>query len=314
MSDVRQPDGVGSRRPGLARTGLLTILAIIMGGCSVTAPRLLVKETGQHFAAGDIIEAKSGQAIGFDRLVEDLKTVEIVYVGERHPDSAHHQIQLKIIQALAENPSMLAIGMEMFDHTYQPVLDRWSAGDLDQEHFLKLVHWYANWRYDFGLYQPILDYVRQHGLRLIGLNIPFSIPPKIAIGGIDSLSPEDKSHLPKHIDTSDPAHRAYVEAIFKLHSIKGRRDFESFYAAQCVWEDAMAETIANHLDQGKMVVLAGNGHIIRKFGIPQRAFSRNGKAFRTIYLAEASEPVELAYADYIWVTPPEARMPARSPH
>jgi uncharacterized iron-regulated protein len=242
--------------------------------------------------------------MGFDRLVDDLRQVQVVYVGERHVDPAHHQIQLKIIQALAEMPEPLAIGMEMFDQTYQSVLDRWSAGDLDQDLFLKQVHWYANWRYDFSLYQPILDYVREHRLQLIGLNIPFHIPPKISIGGLDSLSSEDKGHLPQSIDTSDPAHRSYVEAIFRQHHhIKGRQDFEYFYAAQCVWEDAMAEAIERHLNQGQMVVLAGNGHIIHKFGIPKRAFARNRKAFRTVYLADAGSQVELSFADYIWVTP-----------
>ena len=267
-------------------------------------PKLLVKETGMHFASGAIIDAKSGQAVSFDRLIEDLRQVQIVYVGEQHMDSAHHQIQLKIIQALAETDDSLAIGMEMFDHTYQNVLNRWSAGDLDQTLFLQRVHWYANWGYDYSLYKPILDYVREHHLRLIGLNIPFCIPPKISIGGIDSLSPEEKSHLPKHIDTSDPAHRAYVEAIFRQHHhLKGRRNFEYFYQAQCVWEDAMAEAIANNLNGGTMVVLAGDGHIIHKFGIPNRAFARNGKAFRTVYLAEAGSEVELSDGDYIWVTP-----------
>jgi uncharacterized iron-regulated protein len=281
----------------------ILVLGTLAQGCGVTSPKLLVKEMAQEFSPGAIIDARLGQAIGFDQMLDDLRHVQVVYVGERHVDAAHHQIQLRIIQALADARQPLMIGMEMFDHTYQAVLDRWSAGDLAKELFLKQVHWYANWRYDFALYQPILDFIRQRHLKLVGLNIPFCIPPKIAIGGLESLSPGDRSHLPKRIDTSDPAHRAYIEAIFKLHQVRGQQDFESFYAAQCVWEDAMAEAIADTLHQGAMVVLAGNGHIIHKFGIPNRAHARTGKAFRTIYLAEAGSEVELSYADYIWVTP-----------
>jgi len=51
-----------------------------------------------------------------------------------------------------------------------------------------------------------------------------------------------------------------------------------------------------------MVVLAGNGHIQFKYGIPDRAYSRTGISFRTIYTAPAGDVVELAVADYIWVT------------
>jgi hypothetical protein len=50
-------------------------------------------------------------------------------------------------------------------------------------------------------------------------------------------------------------------------------------------------------------VLAGNGHIQFKYGIPDRAFSRTDEAFRTIYPAPVGDVVELDIADYIWVTP-----------
>ena len=53
-----------------------------------------------------------------------------------------------------------------------------------------------------------------------------------------------------------------------------------------------------------MVVLVGNGHIIRKFGIPDRAFDRTGACFRTLLLAPAGSKAKLSFADYIWVTPP----------
>jgi hypothetical protein len=52
-----------------------------------------------------------------------------------------------------------------------------------------------------------------------------------------------------------------------------------------------------------MVVLAGNGHIQFKYGIPDRAYNRTGASFRTIYPAPAGDVVELDIADYIWVTP-----------
>ena len=64
----------------------------------------------------------------------------------------------------------------------------------------------------------------------------------------------------------------------------------------------MAASIARQLGDDVMVVLAGNGHIIYKFGIPDRTYALNGAAFRTIFLAPVGSEVELSYADYIWVT------------
>jgi uncharacterized iron-regulated protein len=57
-----------------------------------------------------------------------------------------------------------------------------------------------------------------------------------------------------------------------------------------------------------MVVLVGNGHIIYKFGVPNRAYKRNGAPFKTIYLAPVGGEAELSWADYLWVTP-ETPMP-----
>lgn len=65
----------------------------------------------------------------------------------------------------------------------------------------------------------------------------------------------------------------------------------------------MAEMISQHLKDDVMVVLAGNGHIQFKYGIPDRAYERTGVSFRTIYPAPAGDEVELDIADYIWVTP-----------
>ena len=176
--------------------------------------------------------------------------------------------------------------------------------------FIEKTHWYANWRFDFDLYRDILEYAKEKGLRIIALNVPFYIPSRIRVGGLASLSEADRMHLPDIIDTTHADHRAYLEEIFNLHAFSGRDTFDFFYEAQCTWEDAMAEAVAENLGSGKMVVLAGNGHIIRKFGIPDRAFARSQAPFKTIYLAPVGDEAELSWADYLWVTP-ETRMPQR---
>jgi uncharacterized iron-regulated protein len=62
----------------------------------------------------------------------------------------------------------------------------------------------------------------------------------------------------------------------------------------------MAESVAMNLGADRMVVLAGNGHIQFKYGIPERAFKRNVVPYRTIYQASADEEVDPSIADYIW--------------
>ena len=263
-----------------------------------------MKDTDELYEPGTIISGKTGRPLGFEELLEDLKSVRIVYIGEAHTDRSHHRTQLEIITALFEATGNLAVGMEMFDFTYQPVLDQWSAGELEETDFLERVHWYANWRYPFGLYRDILETIRQNRMSLVGLNIPFHIPRKVRIGGLESLTESDSRYLPLVIDTDDAAHRAYVEPVFKQHAFHGSANFDYFYEAQCLWEETMAESIVRQMPAGIMVVLAGNGHIVYKFGIPERAFRRNRLPYRTIYLAAAGSEIELSFGDYIWVTPP----------
>ena len=65
----------------------------------------------------------------------------------------------------------------------------------------------------------------------------------------------------------------------------------------------MAAAIAENLKDDVMVVLAGNGHIQFKYGIPDRAHKLTDKAFTTIYTAAlGDDEVEPDIADYIWVT------------
>ena len=296
----------------LCRCVLCCILFILLitCGCALPPKKLTIKDSNKQFKEGTIVSAKTGGPVSFDELIADLKDSRMIYIGETHTLKSHHDIQLKIIRELyGKNPN-LTVGMEMFDRTYQPLLDKWSGGSLDRKTFIGKSHWYANWKYDFELYSDIFEFLRENRIRLIGLNIPFHIPAKIATGGIESLSDDEKKHLPENIDISDVAHREYVENIFRLHRIKGRDDFGNFYMAQCVWDDIMAETANNNLKDGVMVVIAGNGHVLR-YGIPKRAFAGKSLPYRIIFLAQAGTTAGINHVDYIWVTPSDERGPAR---
>ena len=279
----------------------LTIFSFLWG---CTGKPDIVQDTTKAVKADTIISTKTGKSISFDQLMSGLNRHQIVFVGEKHTDSAHHAIQLKIIEAVFKKTPSMRIGMEMFDRSYQEVLDLWSAGVMDEETFLRKVQWYANWRYDFALYRDILQFSKENRIKIVALNIPTYIPSRIRVGGIDSLLDKDKQYLPKEIDTSNSAHRDYVKKVFDQHQFPDRVKFDDFYMAQCVWDEIMAESIAADLGGNTIVVLAGNGHIQYKYGIPDRAARRTGLSFRTLYLVPEGEEIELGIADYIWVTAP----------
>ncbi len=286
----------------LGRCSIGLALIGFLWGCAAKSDTVLIKDTSKVVEANTIVSGQTGKTVSFEEMVEDLNRHQVIFVGENHSRTSDHVIQLKVIQAIFKNNHAIVVGMEMFDRSYQPVLDLWSAGVLDEETFLRKSHWYANWRYDFSLYRDILLFIKQNKIKLTALNIPFHIPARIRVGGIENLSDSDKMYLPKEIDTSNTAHRNFAEAVFAKHNFKSHVNFDDFYMAQCVWDEIMAESVATDLGNNKIIVLTGNGHIQYKYGVPDRAFRRTGASFRTIYPTSVKETVALDVADYIWIT------------
>ncbi len=310
--DCRHVNTISSERTQARRSGLriprlmgCILICLWLAACAAGPKMLKIKEISTSYPPGTIFSTQKKAVVSFAELMADLNTVRVVYAGEQHTNPAHHAIQLKILTALHEQHPGLKVGMEMFDQTYQPVLDQWSAGDLDRKTFIEKVHWYVNWKFDFDLYSGILDYIKANHIPLIGLNIPPCIPPKIAAGGIDNLQKRDKAFLPETLHLSNSGYRDYLQKIFKMHHFMMHSNFENFYVAQNVWDDVMAESVVSHIDDHVMLVLAGNGHLIYGFGIPDRVNQHLAVPYRTILPLPAGESADLDMADYLWVTASE---------
>ncbi|MFO8111709.1 MAG: ChaN family lipoprotein [Desulfosalsimonadaceae bacterium] len=283
----------------------LLLSFLVVSGCAAlrtpdTAP------SAPDYPVDTILDAATGREVSFESMIAELETVPVVYVGETHTNEAHHEIQLRILKALQERrPGNIAVGMEMFARPYQEVLGRWVEGGLSEDAFLRKTHWYANWRHDFSLYRDLLHYIRENRIPLVALNIEFHIPSKIAAGGIDSLLPYQEKQLPQERDLTDEDHREYVRSQYERHTghVADRYAFDDFYAAQVVWDEAMAEAVSRHGKDRSMVVFAGSGHIAQGYGIPERARRRTGLAYRSVIPREKGEPVDFSAGDYIWIMP-----------
>ncbi len=225
--------------------------------------------------------------------------------------------KVDILQALITEGKDVIVAMEMFQRSQQPILDRWSQGILTEDELLKEVQWETTWGIDYSFYQGILDLAREHQFKVLGLNVPKELSRKVARAGIDNLSPEDRNSLPE-MDLKDRDHRRYIRSSYKEHRKGAAKDFEYFYQAQCLWDEAMAETIFDFLKspegEGKTIlVLAGNGHVAFGFGIPKRLYRRVPLPYQTIVLKEWRKGMDEDYffsqtsrplADFLWITQP----------
>jgi uncharacterized iron-regulated protein len=176
------------------------------------------------------------------------------------------------------------------------------------------------------MYRPLFTTARAHNVALVALNAPREVTRKIARGGLDGLSPAERATLPT-LDLGSAAHRKFVRDAFGAHGATMKEAvFERFYTAQVVWDETMADRVAQWLvrngPDARMVVVAGNGHVADRFGIPARAAKRTGRPYLTVVqeVVDPKDPPEddlrtdVRYADFTaWWAPSAPPRPAKAP-
>jgi uncharacterized iron-regulated protein len=260
------------------------------------------------FHRGQVIDLASGKDVSFDRLMDQASSRDVIFVGEIHDDPAHHLIETQILQGLFARDPSLTMAMEFFQQDQQAILDGYTMGDMTEEEFLNRVDWKKTWGYPYFYYRPLMLLAKQHRLKVLALNAPGEIVRKVAREGLSALDAEQRAQLPVDIGLTNEAERAYVRDAYGEHEHGNLQSFQFFYEAQCVWEETMAGHIADYMKdhRQKVIVFSGNGHIIWKFGIPDRTQRQIPVSTATImcYPLLKTVTLERGIADYLWLTAP----------
>ncbi|WP_028582571.1 ChaN family lipoprotein [Desulfogranum japonicum] len=217
----------------------------------------------------------------FNEFIKQLKDARVTYIGETHDNYAHHLLQLRIIQTLHARYPGLAIGLEMFPASVQPVLDAYIQGDIhDEADFVEQSAYHESWGYDYRLYRDIFTYARTNAIPLIGLNIPKNITETVfRTGSTDTLQQTDQHLLPAFRSLVLPGYIERLEPYFNMHLAMNTNGRPGFLQAQAIWDETMAENITKYLKKhpdSTMVVLAGTGHVNKMNAIPPRVYQRMG--------------------------------------
>lgn len=289
-------------------------------GATATAPKVALPE------AGAIFDHRTGDRIGFAALVDRLATARVVYVGEQHDQAKHHALQAEVLAALAEREGgPLALGLEMFFTPFQPALDAYVAGEIDEATMLARTEWPTRWGFGWEMYAPMLRLCRAKKLPVIALNAPKEVTRTVSRQGLDALTAEQRASLPP-LDMTDGAHRAFVKAATSGHGHEMKADaFERMYTAMVIWDETMSSNVAAWLEKAgptsRMVVVAGNGHIADRFGVPARAARKSKAPYLTVVQEVRRDQdawrTDTTYADFtVWAdesAPPRPAKPAPPP-
>ncbi len=250
-----------------------------------------LKNKTMEAATGLILSANKGAPTTFEDMIRTMDSSRFIYVGETHTSMPMHEIQFEVLRALYARDRNLAVGMEMFPVTVQETLNKWSAGLITKDEFIRESQWYINWNYHFGFYEKIFEFAKEHRLPIYALNVPRDIISKIRMRGWEALSDEEKVLIPESPDLTNDDHRTLIRATFENmdmpHQMKGTsldQVFEGLYRSQSAWDEVMAtNTVRGFEKEGRrLVVLAGSGHLVYNLGLNWRAMKKMKAPFTTV--------------------------------
>ena len=267
-----------------------------------------------------VTDTRTGALLTPAELASRLAGARLVIVGESHTDMDVHRAQLRLVEELHRAGRQVLVGLEMFPATEQEHLDRWTAGLLTEEGFVRLSRWYGAWGYHWGYYREIFLFARDHRLPMVAINAPREVIGAVRRQGLAGLTPEQAAHLPHGVDTASAEHRTLLRALFggggSAHGGMSDEQLEPLVLAQAAWDAAMAANAVRGLAErgapgSVMVVLAGSGHAAYGLGIQRQAARFFDGSIATVIPIpvrdEEGEPaatVRASYADFVWGMPP----------
>lgn len=167
---------------------------------------------------------------------------DIVVFGELHGHEVGAAWELGLLEGLAAGDRPLALAMEFLERDVQPAVDAWLAGEMDDDAFVKAARQGSAYATTHG---PLMRFAKEHGLPVVAANAPrllvtrFRKADEAYAAWLETLEPEERATLPRSCELLDDAYRA------KFVAFMGPERGPTFFRAQSLWDDAMAEALAD---------------------------------------------------------------------
>jgi uncharacterized iron-regulated protein len=239
---------------------------------SVPAPRV-APAPGAVAADAVVVAAPSGATADWSAFADGLLSARVIAVGEKHDEASHHDVEARVLAAVAARDPGLVVGLEMVSQDQQGFLDDFLSGKTSESDFA--AWWKTAWGFDYALYKPVFDAARAKGLRVVGLNAPIAVVKAVAKRGLAGLTPAERAVLPATIaESADPRYRDFVKESLSGHRMPPEA-LARMIEAQAVWNETMGAKAAALAEGGaRVLVIAGQGHMLWRDGIPESAARR----------------------------------------
>jgi uncharacterized iron-regulated protein len=221
---------------------------------------------------GGFFDGADGSVVDLEHVIARFVDHDVVLLGEEHTAMDQKLLHARLLGEMAKTGRDLVLAMEFFQREDQEALDRWIAGVTDERELLAETGWYDRGGYRWEYYRPVMETAREHGIRVVGVNVPREIPRAVNRRGLEGLSDDQKDQVGEISTAGSPQHRYLISRYFgETVALLPPGWFENMYAAQCLWDVVMARSILSVVaDDTTVVLVVGSGHVAYDLGIPRR--------------------------------------------
>jgi uncharacterized iron-regulated protein len=303
--------------PTMLNARCRALLCLLMIAC---APRLLVTQTrpdaASHPLSGRIWDTHAGGWVAMPEMERRLMRARYVLLGEVHDNAEHHRLHYGLLAALVRGSRRPAIAMEQFDRENQAALHRVQNEPTPTPELLKTAGRFDARGWNWSYYEPMIRLALDHRLPILAANLSRADAFRITKEGTTAVlgaTTVTALHLGQALP--DSARMRLEQVIVDGHCGKAPGNIlPGMVAAQRARDAIMAQTVQAH---AAAVLIAGNGHVRRDFGVPHYlAQYADGQDVRVVGFIEvdSAKPAPTDYVtagtpeyDYVVFTPPTPR-------
>lgn len=218
----------------------------LLAGCQPTASIKSDKESVSLATVYDyqLYDNQRQQWTTLPDLVEQLKTADVIVIGELHGSHAAHLLQMQLLHQLHLERLDITLSMEMFNRDQQTILNQYLDGEIGEATLIKKAPAWSNYK---ASYRPLIEYAKTHFIPVTASNAPSHTVRCIGRQGsayLEQLEPEERMQIAKDPFLDNEGYRTkYMDFLSKALS-RTEQEKENSYLAQLTRDNTMAESLA----------------------------------------------------------------------
>lgn len=244
-----------------------------------------------------IIDLRTREEITERQLAERLAAQDVVLLGELHDNPRHHALRGQLIARIAGVRTTVVA--EHLPAPSKVVLGESMLADLEAAGFSA-----EGW--GWPLHQSLFDGIRSLGLPVVGGNLPQGFSKQLMMKGEGALMPPlDKAYRQSAL-TEDALRKLDADLVSGHCGKLPERYLAPMRLVQRATDISMANAL---LDHRPSVLVAGNGHVRKDYGVPQviNALAPSLKISAVGFYEKDRDSRELIQSlagryDYVWLT------------